>query len=34
MNFLNNPGPPKEGLNKLAFIHYYEIIHTKKPLGH
>ena len=34
VNFLKNLGPPKEGLKKIGFIYYYEIVHTKKLLGH
>ena len=34
MDFLKNPGLPKEELNKIGFIYYYKIVHTKKPLGH
>ena len=33
-NFPKNPGSPKEGLNKISFIYYYEIIYTKKLLGY
>ena len=33
MNFLKNPGPPKKELNKIGFVHYYEIVYTKKLLG-
>ncbi len=28
VNFPKNPGPPKEGLNKIGFMHIYEIIPT------
>ncbi len=28
INFLKNPSPPKKKLNKIGFMHNYEIIHT------
>lgn len=34
VNFMKNPGLLKEGLNKICLMHYYEIVHTPKPLGH
>ena len=34
VNFLKYLGPPKKELNKIDFMYYYEIVHTKKPLGH
>lgn len=34
VNFLKNPGLSKKRLNKIEFIYYYDIVYTKKRLGH